>query len=107
MKKLIPFLMILMATEALTSPRIEIAVKEVGLSKNSKRVFVVSEQQATETECSVKDHFSIAIPEAEAYLFYSTALTAMKDGKKMRIQYSATDCISNSPIVEVFWNLNQ
>lgn len=86
--------------------RKEITVLEVGLSMNTGRIFVKGSPAATETECTDKAHYSIALGSPEAYLFYSAALTAMKEGKKMRIQYGETECVGSGPKIDVYWNLN-
>lgn len=87
--------------------RAEITIKEVALSQHSNRVFIVASPSATDTTCTSKDHYSMSIDKPEAFLFYSAALTAMNEGKKMRVQYSETECIGNGPVVNVFWNLAQ
>ena len=87
--------------------RKEIAVKEVGLSLNSQRVFVKSTTLAADSECSDKAHYAMKLGSPESYLFYSAALSALNEGKKMRVQYltGANDCLSNASQVNVFWNL--
>jgi len=102
---LLPLAAFTLAISAQGMTRKDITILEVGLSKNSNRVFVKGSPSATDTECTSKDHYSIALEGAEAYLFYSAALTAMNEGKKMRVQYEPTGCIGSGPIVDVFWNL--
>ncbi len=89
------------------STRKDITIKEVGLSQNTNRVFVVSSDKATDSICSDQDYYAMELGSAESFLFYSAALNAMNEGKKMRVQY-VTDgvCLSNAPRVDVFWNLN-
>lgn len=85
--------------------RKDITILEVGLSKNTNRVFVKGTPSATDTECSDKVNYAVSLEGAEGYLFYSAALTAMNEGKKMRVQYEPIGCLSNAPKVDVFWNL--
>lgn len=94
-----------LSLQAFSSERKDITVLEVGLSKVSGRVFVKGTPSATTTDCTGKDHYSIALGDPEAYLFYSAALTAMKQGTKMRVQYEQQNCIGSGPVVDVFWNL--
>ena len=87
--------------------RIEISVLDVGLSQNTNRVFVRSNTLANESVCASKDYYAMSLGSPDSYLFYSAALTAMNEGKKMRIQYSSDgECLRSAPKVDVFWNLN-
>lgn len=86
--------------------RRDIVVIEVGLSTNSNRVFVRSSSHASDSECSDKEHYAIELGNPESYLFYSAALTAMNEGKKMRVLYELDQCLDGAPKVDVFWNLN-
>jgi len=106
MKFVIVFILFFSAN-ASAQTRQTISIKEVALSMNTKRVFVVSNETITGSSCSENAYLSIALPNPEAYLFYSAALSAMNENKKMRIQYSNSECVNNGSKVEVFWNLNQ
>lgn len=88
------------------SARKNIVVTEVGLSKNTNRTFIKSSTLAANSECSDKEHYAMELGTPESYLFYSAALTAMKEGKKMRVQFELDQCLSHAPRVDVFWNLN-
>ena len=85
--------------------RKDIVVKEVGLSKNSNRVFVKSSTLAIDSECSDKAHYAIELGSPESYVFYSAALSALNEGKKMRVLYELDECLGDAPRVDVFWNL--
>lgn len=78
--------------------RREIVINEVGLSINSQRVFVKSATLATDSECSDQAHYAMKLGSPESYLFYSAALSALNEGKKMRVQYltGANDCLSDA-----------
>ncbi|WP_096086617.1 hypothetical protein [Agaribacterium haliotis] len=85
----------------------ELTIKEVGFSKNTGRVFIKSSDLADESHCSSKDHYAMPLGEPESFLFYSAALTALNEGKKVRVLYeSSGECLSNAPEVLVFWNLS-
>ncbi len=106
-KLILLFGSVMLTTLAQASTRKDITITEVGLSKNTNRVFVKATPAATGTECSDKEHYAISLNGAEAYLFYSAALTAMNEGKKMRVLYESQGCLNGAPIVDVFWNLSQ
>jgi len=107
-KKIFIFLVVLWSSaHVLAFDRNEITVLEVGLSKNTGRVFVKGSPAATETSCTDTAHYSMPLGEPESYLFYSAALTAMNQGKKMRVQYEDNKCVGNGPQVDVYWNLNK
>ncbi|WP_054113239.1 hypothetical protein [Marinagarivorans algicola] len=106
-KLILLFGSVILAASAQADARKEITITEVGLSKNTNRVFVKATPLATDTECSDKEHYAMSLNGSEAYLFYSAALTAMNEGKKMRVQYETQRCLSGAPIVDVFWNLSQ
>lgn len=79
---------------------------EAGISMNTNTIIIWTQEDATGTNCSKKDSFRISLPATEAYMVYSAAISAMYEGKKAKLTYSEDDCISGSPILEVFRNLN-
>lgn len=83
----------------------DILVAEVGLSKNTNRVFVKSSTLASNSECVDKELYAMELGSAESYLFYSAALTSMNEGKRMRVLYMLDQCVGNTSEVRVFWNL--
>lgn len=87
--------------------RKDLTVLEVGLSTVSGRVFVVATPLATNTECVNTSYYAMKAGSPESFLFYSAALTAMNEGKKLRVQYETMGCLGDAPKVDVFWNLNQ
>ncbi|MGY5821780.1 hypothetical protein [Vibrio chemaguriensis] len=98
--------LVLSTGSAYANIRKDIDIIEVGLSKNTGRVFVKSSVQATDTNCSDKTLYAMKSGTPEAYVFYSAALSAMKDRKKMRIQYEPDQCLEQAPKIDVFWNLS-
>jgi hypothetical protein len=92
------------AFNAYSGVRKEVSILEVGLSMNTNRVFIVTDKASTNSECPGAT-YAMQLPAPEAYLFYSSALSSLKEDKKMRIQFSETECLDNAPKVEVFWNL--
>ncbi|WP_370979956.1 hypothetical protein [Agaribacterium sp. ZY112] len=90
---------------ASAASRMVIDVVEVGLSKNTNRVFIKGDQTAEGTSCEDGKVYSMLLEGPEAYLFYSAALTAMNEGRKMRVQYEQDACINGAAKVDVFWNL--
>ena len=72
----------LVAQNEANATRKDISVTEVGLSKNTNRVFVKSSNLASDSRCSDKEHYAMELGTPESYLFYSVALTAMNEGKK-------------------------
>lgn len=58
----------------------------MGLSLNSQRVFVKSTTLAVDSECSDKERYAMKLGSPESSLFYSAALSALNEGKKMRVQ---------------------
>ncbi|WP_146171251.1 hypothetical protein [Saccharospirillum sp. MSK14-1] len=82
-------------------------VLEVGLSMNTNRVFILTDQELTHSSCSDKQYLSVPLPNPAAYLFYSVTQAAMNEGKPIRVRYSNNECINNGAVVEVFWSLNE
>ena len=107
LKRMFAPLLLTFSLPAVAADRVEVTVSEVGLSMNTGRVFIVASPAATNTECGSKNHYAMKVGSPESYLLYSAALSAMNEGKKLRIQYSDTDCLNDAPRIEVFWNLNQ
>lgn len=84
----------------------EFTVSEVGISRISQSMFIVTQEPASHSICRDKTYFRMATPTADAYAVYEQAIAAMKEGRKIRIQYRSDRCLSSGQHIDVFWALN-
>ncbi|WP_019606637.1 hypothetical protein [Teredinibacter turnerae] len=84
----------------------EFSIGAVGGSSNTNSVFIDVVETAQNTNCSNKNHFKLAYDSPHADRFYSTALAAQAQGKKMRLGYEPDDCLSNGVKPRVFKIIN-
>ena len=84
----------------------EFSISAVGGSSNTNSVFIDVTETAQHTNCANKKHFKLAFDSPHADRFYSTALAAQAQGKKMRLGYEPDDCLSNGVKPRVFKIIN-
>jgi hypothetical protein len=77
-------------------------VTRVGASNNTNTVFIDVSEIANNTTCGRKDHFKLPLTDQLADKFFSAALTAQAQGRRLVIGYEADECIHGGILPRVF-----
>ena len=77
-------------------------ISAVGGSNNTNTVFIDVLETAKNTECINKKHFKLPLTDQHADRFFSMALAAQAQNKKMSLHYEPTDCINGAIKPRVF-----
>ena len=79
----------------------DFTVRTIGASNNTNTIFVETSEDAN-TSCSNKKLFRLMDTDKNADRFFSLALAAQAQGKKITIDYTSGNCFDNGTIVNVF-----
>ncbi|WP_196161759.1 hypothetical protein [Reinekea sp. G2M2-21] len=80
----------------------EFTVNVVGASNNTNTVFIDVEETAANSNCDNKRHFKIDDSNKNADRFFSLALAAQAQSKKMVLGYNEDDCLHGGIEPRVF-----
>ena len=76
-------------------------IESIGGSNNTSTVFIETLEEA-DTECSDNKLFRLPDTDKSADRFYSLALAAQAQGKKITIDYSYSGCLQGAVLIDVF-----
>lgn len=77
-------------------------VDSVGASNNTNSVYVETTEMISGTTCSNKKVFRLPDTDKQADRFFSLALAAQAQGKKITIAYNVNECHQTGTLVKVF-----
>lgn len=106
MKYILGFMLFFFIDTATAYTEQDFTILAVGASNNTNSVFIDVEETALSTNCANKTHFKLSVLDQNADRFYSMALVAQTQGKKMRLGYEPGDCLSDAIEPRVFKTTN-
>lgn len=81
----------------------DFTVASIGVSNNTNTIFMETlESASTATECSNKKLFRLPDTDKSADKFFSAALAAQAQGKKITIDYFESECYQDAILIKVF-----
>ena len=102
MKYLLAFMLLVSFDKVIAYTEQDFTILAVGASNNTNSVFIDVAETALSTDCVNKVHFKLSVLDQNADRFYSMALAAQAQGKKMRLGYEPSDCLSDAVEPRVF-----